>query len=607
MTVVSAPDLAWFVACGAAGIGGVAGGVMWTSQGRYVTRHATLYSETTGVQLEKVNSDFASLFATYFLYMEMAAKLFATIVYVLAPEGAPFLVFSLYTMIAMASCFVVAGLNDLDDVGSWEFSYKTISHDVGAAGRLVYEDQRLVLIIPYQIAFGFTSSLIVYYVMGTVIAESTSLGKAYVGLLSALVVLSGAITALPLGRVANTAGKSFVILIGNLCMIATGLLLYVFSDEQLGTWTLIVPYLCIFGVARGVWENVNRAAIADMFGLKSAECSTAYSATGFFTGYASALGYFSFYAVSRSSMAGVVLGVSCVSLIRPQEHKIMLTEPPQNPLKNREKLIEKMFETYQFAAANVSIQAMLTLYAQGLLTGVVVDTGDGVTHVVPVYDGFVPQNLIRRLDVAGRHVTQYMTKLLMLRGYAFNRTADFDTVRQIKEKLCYVAIDIQAERKLALETTCLMESYTLPDGKVIKVGRERFEAAECLFNPSLVDSEKAGMADMVFDMIQDADIDTRSEYYKHIVLSGGSSMYPGLPSRLEKDIKDRYLNEILKGNQDRMKKFKINIEDPPRRKHMVFLGGSVLADIMKDKPEFWITRAEYEEHGLRIINKIGRS
>mmetsp|Transcript_25485 Transcript_25485/g.35072 ORF Transcript_25485/g.35072 Transcript_25485/m.35072 type:complete len:267 (+) Transcript_25485:406-1206(+) len=266
-----------------------------------------------------------------------------------------------------------------------------------------------------------------------------------------------------------------------------------------------------------------------------------------------------------------------------------------------------MFETYKFAAGNVSIQAMLTLYAQGLLTGVVVDTGDGVTHVVPVYDGFVPQNLIRRLDVAGRHVTQYLIKLLMLRGYAFNRTADFDTVRQIKEKLCYVAMDIQSERKLALETTCLMENYTLPDGKVIKLGRERFEAPECLFNPTLVDSEKAGMADMVFEMIQDADIDTRSEYYKHIVLSGGSSMYPGLPSRLEKDIKDRYLKEILKGNVERMKKFKITVEDPPRRKHMVFLGGSVLADIMKDRPEFWITKQEYDEHGINILSKIGKS
>ena len=284
-----------------------------------------------------------------------------------------------------------------------------------------------------------------------------------------------------------------------------------------------------------------------------------------------------------------------------------MTEPPQNPAKNREKIVEAMFEKYNFAAASVSIQAMLTLYAQGLLTGVVVDTGDGVTHVVPVYDGFVPQNLIRRLDVAGRHVTQYFIKLLLLRGYAFNRTADFETVRQIKEKLCYTAFDINEERRLAQETTCLMENYTLPDGRVIKIGRERFEAPEVLFNPSLIDCEKPGMADMVFDMIQSADIDTRSEYYKHIVLSGGSSMYPGLPSRLEKDIKERYLKEILKGNVDRMKKFKINIEDPPRRKHMVFLGGSVLADLMKERAEFWMLKKEYDEQGIRILSKIGKS
>ena len=284
--------------------------------------------------------------------------------------------------------------------------------------------------------------------------------------------------------------------------------------------------------------------------------------------------------------------------INPKEHKILLTEPPQNPTNNRKKIIEYMFETYEFAAANVSIQAMLTLYAQGLLTGVVCDTGDGVTHVVPVYHGFVPQHLIKRLDVAGRHITRYLIKLLLLRGYAFNRSADFETVRQVKEKLCYVAYDVQQERRLALETTVLVEPYTLPDGRVIKVGQERFEAPEALFNPSLIDCESKGMGDLVFDMIQQSDLDCRSDYYKHIVLSGGSSMYPGLPSRLEKEITQRYLTDILKGNTDSLKKFKLSIEDPPRRKHMVFLGGSVLADVMKSREEFWIRREEYLEGGI---------
>lgn len=123
----------------------------------------------------------------------------------------------------------------------------------------------------------------------------------------------------------------------------------------------------------------------------------------------------------------------------------------------------------------------------GLLTGVVVDSGDGVTHIVAVYEGFCPEHLTRRLDVAGRHITRYMIKLLLRRGYSFNRTADFETVRELKEKLCFVAHDVKQERQLALDTTVLMENYTLPDGRTIKVGGERFEAPEALFNPSLVD------------------------------------------------------------------------------------------------------------------------
>eukprot|EP00968_Pinguiococcus_pyrenoidosus_P009267 scaffold731_cov261-Pinguiococcus_pyrenoidosus.AAC.13 len=229
--------------------------------------------------------------------------------------------------------------------------------------------------------------------------------------------------------------------------------------------------------------------------------------------------------------------------INPSEHQILLTEPPMNPKENRQKFVERMFEKYGFAACNVSIQAMLTLYAQGLLTGVVVDTGDGVTHVVPVFDGFVPAELIRRLDVAGRKVTDYLIKLLLLRGYSFNHSADRETVRAIKEEHCYVALDIDAERRLAQETTVLEKEYTLPDGRIIKLGRERFEAPEALFSPHLVDVETVGggggIADMVFEMIQAAPYDCRPEYYKHIVLSGGSSMYPGLPSRLEHDIKKR--------------------------------------------------------------------
>jgi len=289
--------------------------------------------------------------------------------------------------------------------------------------------------------------------------------------------------------------------------------------------------------------------------------------------------------------------------IEPKNHRILLTEPPNNPKQNQKNMLENMFEKYGFPFAKVSIQAMLVLYAQGLLTGVVMDSGDGVTHIVPVWEGICPPLLIKRLNVAGRHITRYLIKLLQVRGYAFNRTADFETVRQIKEKLCYVGYDLEVEKRLALETTVLIQKYELPDGRIIKLGSERFEAPEVLFNPHLLDLEEAGAAEMLFNMIQEADMDLRSAFYKHIVLSGGSTMYPGLPSRLEKEIKDFYLARVLKGDEKRMAKFKLRIEDPPRRKHMVFLGGSVLADIMKDKDEFWISKAEWHEFGENIIGK----
>uniref|UniRef100_A0A8C2L9M4 Actin-related protein 2 n=1 Tax=Cricetulus griseus TaxID=10029 RepID=A0A8C2L9M4_CRIGR len=256
--------------------------------------------------------------------------------------------------------------------------------------------------------------------------------------------------------------------------------------------------------------------------------------------------------------------------------KILLTEPPMKPTKNREKIEEVMFETYQFSCVYVAIQAVLSLYAQGLLTGVVIDSGDGVTHICPVYEGFLLPLLKRRVNIAGRDITRYLTNmsstiLLILR------------VHMIKEKLCYV--------KLALETTVLVESYTLPDGCIIKVGGERFEAPEALFQPHLINVEGVGVAELLFNPIQAADIDTRSEFYKHNVLSGGSTMYPGLPARLEQELKQLYLERVIKGDVEKLSKFKL-------------LGGAVLGDILKDKDNFWMTRQEYQEKGVLVLEKL---
>ncbi|MCO5556904.1 hypothetical protein L7F22_010459 [Adiantum nelumboides] len=306
--------------------------------------------------------------------------------------------------------------------------------------------------------------------------------------------------------------------------------------------------------------------------------------------------------------------------VEPSECKILLSDPPLNPLSNREKLIETMFETYQFESVFIQIQAVLSLYAQvtfavievhawcaGLLTGLVVDSGDGVTHVVPVVDGFSFPHSTKQIKIAGRQITSYLIDLLLRRGYAFNRMADFEAAREIKEQLCYVSYDYKRECQLGVETTILVKQYTLPDGRIIKVGGERFQAPEALFNPDLLDIEGEGLAEMAFRCVQEMDIDNRMPLYQHIVLSGGSTMFPGLPSRLEKEIRQLYLQTVLKGNKQGLKKLKLRIEDPPRRKHMVYLGGSVLAGIIKNAPELWISRKEYEEEGFQCLQKCHQS
>ena len=244
----------------------------------------------------------------------------------------------------------------------------------------------------------------------------------------------------------------------------------------------------------------------------------------------------------------------------------------------------------------------------GLTSGVVVDSGDGVTHIVPVYESVVLTPLTKRLDVAGRDVTRNLIALLTRRGYPLNRTADFETVRQIKEKLCYVSYDLELDKRLSEDTTVLVESYTLPDGRVIRIGSERFEAPECLFQPHLVDCEQAGMGEMLFNTIQSADVDVRSSLYKAIVLSGGTSMYPGLPSRLEKELKQLWLTRVLGGNPERLSKFKVRIEDPPQRKHMVYHGGAVLAEIIADNEPMWITKREWDaakDDKSELLKKLG--
>jgi len=277
--------------------------------------------------------------------------------------------------------------------------------------------------------------------------------------------------------------------------------------------------------------------------------------------------------------------------IDPSEHPVLLTEAPLNPRLNREKISEVMFETFNVPALYISMQAVLSLYASGRTTGTVIDIGDGVSHIVPIYEGFALSHAIQRVDLAGRDITNYLKRLLRQKGYSFTTTAETEIVRDIKEKLCYVAVDAEKEMILSKKVSGMDKTYMLPDGETISVGIERFLAPECFFNPSTVGKELPALDDLIVGAINECDVDLRRELYGNIVLSGGSTMFPGIKERLTKEIK-----EMIPESVD------VRIISPPERMYSVWIGGSILSSL-KTFDRMWVTRREYKELGPEIIHR----
>eukprot|EP00927_Polykrikos_kofoidii_P006856 TRINITY_DN12785_c0_g1_i2.p1 TRINITY_DN12785_c0_g1~~TRINITY_DN12785_c0_g1_i2.p1 ORF type:complete len:379 (-),score=65.13 TRINITY_DN12785_c0_g1_i2:214-1350(-) len=278
--------------------------------------------------------------------------------------------------------------------------------------------------------------------------------------------------------------------------------------------------------------------------------------------------------------------------VNPQEHVVLLTEPAMNPKANRMEMTRVMFTVFHAPAMYVATQAVLSLYASGRTTGVVGDIGDGVSHVVPIYEGFAMPHAVARSNLSGKKITEYLMKLMSETGVTFSSSSEKDIVRDIKEKCCYVAKDFFEETETAASdpSSCQM-IYEMPDGQKITLGSERFRATEALFKPVHLALETPGFPVMLFEVIMKCEIDIRKDLFGNVVLSGGSSMFRGFGERVQKE-----LSELAPGN------VRTRVLYPDDRAMSVFIGGSMIADL-DSFMDMCVSRDEFVEHGPSIIHR----
>ena len=284
--------------------------------------------------------------------------------------------------------------------------------------------------------------------------------------------------------------------------------------------------------------------------------------------------------------------------VSPEDRPVLLTEPPHNKENaksmktNREKMTQVMFETFGTPALYVANKAVLALYANGRMDGLVLDSGHSATHSVPIYEGYALPYCTHRIELGGQDVTKRLAEKLVSSGYSFSTTAEMDLVRDIKEKLCYVSYDYSEEY-----SKCEQKSFKLPDGHDINIGSEMFQSPEMLFLGYDIhnfnfrrDLNPLGVHDAIYQSSQAWDLNHRRYMWPNIVLSGGNTMFPGMAERMEK--------EVISFAPSCMK---VKIIAPPERKHSTWIGGSILASLSTFK-QMMVTKEEYEEVGPNIVH-----
>jgi len=249
-----------------------------------------------------------------------------------------------------------------------------------------------------------------------------------------------------------------------------------------------------------------------------------------------------------------------------------------------------MFESFNVPATFIAMQSVLALYASGRTTGVVVDSGDGITHTVPIYEGYAMPHSIKTMELGGQDLTNYLVKILQENDIQLSTAAEIECAQSMKEKICRVAMDFEGEMKMFDDNH--FKDFTLPDGHTIGIGNQLIRAPELLFNPKLDGKDNMlGIHELIRECVMRCDVEVRKELYQSILLAGGTTLFQGFQNRLATEVQ-RFAPEQVRAK----------VMAPNERMFSAWIGGSILGSLTTFR-QMWINAGEYHEHGAQVVHR----
>ncbi|CAH6793420.1 LOC102552318 [Phodopus roborovskii] len=274
--------------------------------------------------------------------------------------------------------------------------------------------------------------------------------------------------------------------------------------------------------------------------------------------------------------------------IAPEQHPVMITEPPLNSTEVKSRITQILFETFNVPAMYMANQGVLSMYAAGRTSGMTIESGEGMTYFVPIINGYPLQLSTTKLDIAGQDLTVYLLRLLSDSGNLLVSTADREYVRDLKEKHSYVALDYDMEMSKTAASSS-QKKFQLPDGKNVSLGKEAFMCSEALFNTSLIGRNNPGIHMQAQESITSCDYSHWKTLFGHIMLSGGTGACSGLRFRLQREIAKLVSPDIC-----------VKVATSPYSKYGAWVGASILCSVPMFK-DMWITSHEYREIGSSVM------